>query len=89
MAEGVSDTRTVVTTREWIVTRLDLDWIAPRITASVATADGQFSETKVIEGDEALTLMTGLNKADLRTNTLRRRILSRFYPAGTPIGAAD
>ena len=86
--ERISDTSTVTTTRVWDIARIELNWQRKIISVVFVAADGAVT-TQSVNGDTALQLMTSLNKADIRTNTLRQRILSRFYPTGTPVGTPD
>ena len=89
------DLATPVTTPDltaWQVSRLDLDWTGARI---VITLRGPNREQKRHDysGAAATTLMTALNKANLTTNSLHKRILNRLVAdgviAGTISGVPD
>lgn len=97
MAESLTLTTPVTpsapTTSSYRVISLNLQWEAQRITVVVKDNNEKLLVV-VYEGAQAVTLMTALNKANLTTNSLQRRILTQLaadgkLPAGTVTGAQD
>ena len=75
------------------VTSLHLDWAGARITAKFKGDNGR-SYGAVWEGATATTLMIALNKANLTSNSLHKRVINQALtdgklPAGTVSGSPD
>lgn len=74
------------------VSQLNLDWDAPQITIVLLASSGE-RRSFVYTDDAALTLMRQLNKANLSTVSLHKRILEKLVTdgllAGLVTGAAD
>jgi len=69
----------------WKVDGLFLNWSGQRI---IVTLMGQNGEKKHVEyeGQMAITFMVALNKANLSTKSLQRRILERLMADGHLLG---
>ena len=87
MAEEVILTTPVTTPSitAWKVSSLHLDWDNSQITIKLRGPNG---ETKFHSygGAVALTMMVALNKADLSSNSLHKRILNRLILDRTVLG---
>lgn len=75
------------------VQKLVLDWQREIIKAALIAPGGE-RVVCTYRGEEALTLMTQLNKLDLSVNSLHKRLLQRLVadgklPAGTITGEPD
>jgi hypothetical protein len=75
------------------VLKLVLDWSEARIKVELADQAGVVIRAEY-GGAEATALMVSLNKANLSTNSLHKRILQQLatdgkLPAGTVTGAPD
>jgi hypothetical protein len=70
---------------DWQVQRLDLDWAASRIEIALLGTNGE-SRAFAYTGTPARTLMVVLNKANLTTNSLHRRILTQLVTDGLLAG---
>ena len=75
------------------VTSLHLDWSGARITAKFQGDNGK-SYGAFWEGTVATTLMLALNKANLTSNSLHKRVINQALtdgklPAGTISGIPD
>lgn len=68
------------------VVYLELDWELPRITIGLRGPNGEDKRHSYIDGT-ALTLMNQLNKLDLSTQSLHRRILARLIADGVLSGS--
>jgi hypothetical protein len=84
-------TPTPVTT--YRVTALELHWTRAYIRVQLISSLGVAFKAEYT-GTEATNLMVGLNKANLSTNSLHKRILERLatdgkLPAGTVTGSPD
>lgn len=77
--------------KDYRVTRLELDWDQPRIGIKLLGPDGEIGHA--YQGPTALALLVALNKANLSTQSLHRRILTRLVAdeviVGTISGAPD
>ena len=83
MAEQL-DLTTPVTTPDitsWRVVYLELNWAAQSIRIGLLGTNGETSHHNY-NGEVAITLMTNLNKANLSTKSLQRRILERLIIDG-------
>lgn len=73
------------------VDSLLLNWRDKRI--EIHLGDGTIQRLVTYNGDQATTLMTALNKANLSTNSLHKRIINQLitdgYLAGTITGTVD
>jgi len=75
------------------VMKLFLDWEGQRIKINVKAPSGE-RIYHTYQGSTAVTLMTALNKMDLTTNSLHKRILERLetdgvLPDGSVTGSPD
>lgn len=95
MAETFSLTAAIVppSRTTYVVVGLSLNWLQAVIQATLVGSDGA---TIVIswEGAQATTLMIALNKANLSTISLQKRVLQQAVtdsklPAGTVSGVPD
>jgi hypothetical protein len=96
MAEQISLTtpeiKPQIATTFYRVVVLRFDW---RISEIGITLEGEHAELRSFgyEGDEAKQLMTALNKANLSTKSLHRRVIERLIAdgklVGTPTGTPD
>lgn len=87
------DLTSPVSVTDYRVRKIVLDWAAAIIKIRVVDTTGDES-THTYTGETATTLMTQLNKIDLSTNSLHKRILDRLVadgklPAGTVTGTPD
>ena len=89
------DLTTPVTTpnqTDWKVDELHFEWTAARITVVLKGTNGERLR-HVYMGATASSLMTTLNKANLTTNSLHRRVLTQLVSdgviAGTVAGTPD
>jgi hypothetical protein len=92
MAEQLSLTvpETITT---YYISAILLDWDNATIRINVRDENGNIVKA-LYEGETATNLMTGLNKSDLSTNSLHKRILERLVsdgklPGGTVTGTPD
>jgi hypothetical protein len=81
------------TVQRYHVSKLILDWDKSKIHIRIRDEDGREYVFKYIS-DTALQLMNSLNKVDLSTNSLHKRIMERlatdgFISAGTVTGTPD
>jgi len=94
MAEKLNLTtpKTYPTTSDWRVDCLTLDWGNGIITIRLKGTNGEVL-THIYDGSVAPALMIALNKANLTTNSLHKRILDRLVAdgvlAGTVTGTPD
>lgn len=72
---------------DYRVDKLKLDWGEAKILVVLKDTQGD-SITVGYTGAEATTLMTQLNKADLSTNSLHKRILERLVTDGKISGGS-
>jgi len=82
-----------LTTSEYVVRSLTLGWDDERITIVLRDNHGRISHHSY-DGAPAVALMRALNKANLSTNSLHRRILTQLaadgkVPSGSVTGAPD
>jgi hypothetical protein len=77
---------TTITVTDWRVIGLSLQWEQALILVQVRGSNGERREFRY-EGAVATTMMTALNKADLPTKSLIRRILERLVADGKFAGA--
>lgn len=83
MPEALNLTTPITVTRSgYTLLRLVLDWEASRIEAVVRGSDGVEVQGEW-RGPAAVTMMTALNTADLRTNSLVKRVFTQLVAAGT------
>lgn len=75
------------------VERIDLNWGAQSIGIEIEDAASGVRRVIHYEGETAVQLMIGLNKANLSTKSLHRRVLERLladgHLAGTISGTPD
>lgn len=81
------------TTSTYRVRSLMLDWDGARIVVVLSDNNGVQS-SRQYEGAEATALMVALNKANLTTNSLHKRVLNQLasdgkLPAGSVTGTPD
>ena len=87
--------RPAITADQFYVGGLNLNWIDKEITIVLASDVNAWTATKTVkyEGALAESLMILLNKADLSSNSLQRRIIQRLiddgYVQGTISGTPD
>jgi len=79
--------------QSYSICSLDLDWENALIYIHIKDEDGRKLKIKY-EGTQATTLMVSLNKANLSTNSLHKRIFQQLVtdgklPAGTVTGSPD
>lgn len=84
---------TPISISSYRVALLSLDWRAAAIRIVVVTPSGE-EVVATYSGSFATALMTQLNKLDMSTNSLHKRILDRLVldgklPAGTVTGSPD
>lgn len=85
------DLTTPVTTPNLATYRVDelhLKWSAERIDIRLLGTNGE-SRWESYSGPAARTLMTALNKANLTTNSLRKRILNQLVTDGKLAGSVS
>lgn len=91
MAESLTLTSPTVINKQitgYRISKIELDWDAERILIRfTAHEDPNDTRQLLIEGSEALTMMRALNTADLRTNSLQRRIFNQAIIRGVFAGA--
>ena len=79
-------------TTSWKVDELHLRWSAARIDIRLLGSGGE-SKHVIYSGSTATTLMSALNKANLSTNSLHKRILNQLVTdgeiSGTVSGSPD
>lgn len=94
MAERLDLTAAVTypSTTYWRVARLDLNWNQASITIDLVGPNNERKSHQYI-GATATTLMVALNKANLTSNSLQKRVLDRLVSdgvlAGTVSGSPD
>jgi hypothetical protein len=73
--------------------RVDLNWEASSIVLELADPVSGVRQSFVYDGQEAMTIMQALNKANLSTKSLHRRIMEKLladgHLEGTISGAPD
>ena len=88
MAEQL-DLTTPVTTPDitsWRVVYLELNWAAQSIRIGLLGTNGETSHHNY-NGEVAETMMINLNKVNLSTTSLQRRILERLLADGLLVGS--
>lgn len=84
---------TPVTAAKFLIARLDLNWRAASIVIEVFDSTSGLSRTFTYEGATATSLMVSLNKANLSTKSLQKRVLEQLVSdgklAGTISGTPD
>lgn len=92
MAEEVTlatpEVRPEIRTTAYRVRALFLDWEGSRIVVHLRGTNGELREV-AYTAETAATLMRALNRADLSTASLQRRILSRLVADGFLAGAVS
>ena len=81
------------TASQFQIARIDLNWRAASIVIEVFDSSSGLSRAFVYDGDTATTLMVALNKANLSTKSLQKRVLEKLAAdgllAGTISGTPD
>ena len=84
---------TPVTASKFVIARLDLNWRGASIVIEVYDSVSGLSRTFTYEGATATNLMVALNKANLSTKSLQKRVLEQLIAdgkmAGTISGSPD
>ena len=95
MAEKLSLTTpiTAPTITEYVVDGLRIRWAAEEIVVTLLGPNGE-ERVERYSGDEALTRMRALNKANLTVKSLQRRVLEQLVtdgklPGGSVSGSPD
>ena len=68
---------------------LNLDWEGATITIFLQSVTTGQKTVYLYQGAEATQLMTGLNKADLTTNSLHKRVLEKLVADGKLTGTVS
>ena len=77
-----------ITTSDYHVIYISFDWERALILIAVRGTHGERREFRY-EGDTATTLMVALNKINLSTKSLQRRILERLDSDGLLLGTVS
>jgi len=72
-------------TTNYRLNKLDLRWLDQHIRIELVADSGEVIEHSY-DGDVARNLMIALNKADLSTNSLQRRVLNKLISDGVITG---